>query len=117
MDQQVVSSRFPYLPLKVTVRGRSEDVEALLDTGFDGDLLVPDGFIADVRPPDGNISWVLADGSHGEAPSYRGNIEIGTLGSFPATILVLGREVLVGRRFTDRFAITLDHGQKVIVEP
>jgi hypothetical protein len=32
-------------------------------------------------------------------------------------ISVLGDEPLVGRGVTDRFAVTLDHGRRVIVAP
>jgi len=42
------------------------------------------------------------------------------LASFPAIIvsaIVLGEEYLVGRKIVDRFAVTFDHGQRVIVEP
>ena len=34
---RLVSSRFPYLPIRLQVRQRVEDLEALLDTGFDDD--------------------------------------------------------------------------------
>jgi hypothetical protein len=37
--------------------------------------------------------------------------------SFPVVISFLGEEALIGRAVTDRFRLTLDHGQRVIVEP
>lgn len=38
MTSRVESRRFPYLPLRLEVRNRMYEVEALIDTGFDGDL-------------------------------------------------------------------------------
>ena len=43
MSRGLVSSRFPYLPIHVEVRHGSHDLEALLDTGFDGDVLKEQG--------------------------------------------------------------------------
>ena len=117
MNRQVISSRFPYLPIKITLQQHSQHVEALLDTGFDGDVIVPSTFITGNRPPDELVPWILADGSRGQAPAYIGTIEIGVFGPFQALVMVLGDEMLIGRGIIDRFAITLDHGQRVIVEP
>ena len=116
MSPQVSSSHFPYLPLRITVRARTLDVEALLDTGFDGDILVPHRLVDDARPPDDYEPWVLADGSRGQAAAYFGTVEVGVFGPFEANIVALGNEILVGRGITDRFAITFDHGQRVVVE-
>jgi len=116
MPQQIISSHFPYLPLKITVHGHPIDVEALLDTGFDGDIIVPHSLIGVTQPPDDYEPWVLADGSRGEAPAYFGAVEVGMFGPFQVNIVALGNEVLIGRGITDRFTITLDHGQRVIVE-
>ena len=117
MNQRVLSSRFPYLPLLLSVRDRSEQIEALLDTGFDGDIAVPRGFISDREPPDFHIPCTLADGSEVLVPAYLGEIHLGALGRFPIAIAALGDEPLVGRGVTDRFTVILDHGQQLIVEP
>lgn len=116
MTGRVISARFPYLPLELTVRGRTEQVEALLDTGFDGDIVLPAGFVPDERHPDTYLQWILADGSLVQAPAYLGTVMIGAFGPFDCLITVLGEEAIVGRFITDRFAITLDHGVRVIVE-
>src|SRR5439155_17483775 len=71
MSQTVTSDRFPYLPLYLEVRQRNERVEALVDTGFDGDVVVPSDFIADTERPDSYLSCRLADTSEVLAPVYR----------------------------------------------
>ena len=117
MTNHVISTHFPYLPLTLTVRERTEPVEALLDTGFDGDVVVPHGLITNGKPPDGYLHWTLADGSTVQAPAYLGTITIGPFGPFEAVITVLGDEPIVGRNLTNHFSILLDHGQRVIVQP
>jgi predicted aspartyl protease len=116
LSQRVVSSRFPYLPLRVRVGQRVEDVEALLDTGFDGQVILPAGLLNSGDPPDYFQTWTLADGSEVVAPAFLGSAQVGTLPPFSVVVTVLGGEPLVGREVSDRFRITLDHGQQVIVE-
>jgi predicted aspartyl protease len=52
MTPRLVSEHFPYLPLRLEVRGRTSAVEALLDTGFDGDVAVPPDLFANGEPDD-----------------------------------------------------------------
>jgi predicted aspartyl protease len=117
MNQRVVSARFPYLTLHLFVRNLSEEVEALLDTGFDGDVTVPDAFVRTEELPDFHIRCTLADGSGVVVPAYLGEVSLNTLGRFPIVVTILGDESLVGRGITDRFTVILDHGQQGIVEP
>lgn|SRR5574341_383355 len=114
--KRLVSSRFPYLPLTVEVRQWKEDIEAFLDTGFDGDIVLPSDLIRNGEPPDRYLPWKLADGSEVITPAYVGTVSLGQLGRFPAVIIVLGDEALAGRGLVDRFSITFDHGKHVIVK-
>jgi predicted aspartyl protease len=52
MKKSLTSTRYPYIPLTVVVNKRSETVEALLDTGFDGDIILPEGLLTNGKPPD-----------------------------------------------------------------
>jgi predicted aspartyl protease len=113
---RAISGRFPYLPIQVQVHGRTYTVEALIDTGFDGDVVLPAGQLASDEPDDYH-GWTLADGLQVFAPFYLGTVSVGNLGSFTAAITALGDEPIVGRGVTDRFRLILDHGQRVIVEP
>ncbi len=120
MNQRLVSSRFPFIPIRVTVVGSTvvADVEALIDTGFDGDVVLPEIWLDALGPPDKELKWRIADGSEVLTASYAANVQlVGIDGSYPAVLSVLGTEVIVGRGVTDRFLVSLDHGQSVIVEP
>lgn len=117
----VTSDHFPYLPLTITVAGHAETIEALLDTGFDGHLVVPPHLLAPGAPPDTVLTWMLADGSHVTSPSYLGQVQIGNFPSLDCLISVLGDESIVGRSIvgrsiTDNYRVILDYGQHVIVE-
>lgn len=115
-QSHVVSARFPYLPLHLEVRHRVADVEALLDTGFDGDVIVPSHLVTNGQAPNGHLRWELADGSRVLAPYYLGMVRIGTLGPYPVVVTALGDEPMVGRKLIERFTVILDHGQRLIVE-
>ena len=112
-----ISSRFPYLAVRIEARLQVADVEALLDTGFDGDVAVPQSLVTDSQPPDGHSRWALADGSTVLVPYYQGTTHLGDLGPFPATVIALGDEPLVGAGVARHVTIILDHGRRVIVEP
>lgn len=119
MNQRIVSSRFPYLPLSIEVPGTGSlfvEVEAFLDTGFDGDVVIPWDFVASDKVPDGYLPWRLADGSEIITPVYVSTVELGRMGTFPVVIAALGDEPMIGRGVIDRFSIVLDHGQRVIVD-
>ncbi len=83
VSQSVTSSRFPYLPIRpcIYVRGAADldfDIEALLDTGFDGGVAVPADLLAGY-PPAGYLPWSLADESEVLTPAYRGEVTTGIL--------------------------------------
>jgi predicted aspartyl protease len=116
MSPSVESDRFPYIGLHVEVRGQLQDIEALIDTGFDGFLAVPPALLDAAQPPDDYQSWSMADGTRVVAPLYLGTVQVGDLAVVPALITALGHEPLVGRGVTDRFRLTLDHGERVLVD-
>jgi predicted aspartyl protease len=117
MSQALVSSRFPYLPLHLAIGPITLDVEALLDTGFDGDVAMPASLAVDAVAPAGNLTCRLADGSPVAAPVYRGTVSVDSFGPFGVYVVALGDEPLVGRGVSDRLRIILDHGQRLIIEP
>lgn len=119
MTQRVESSRVPYLPVTVNVEEVRTSVVALLDTGFDGDLAVPSWMAVafNVPPPSRTTPYILADGSMVAAPAYYGTVGIGDLPQYPATIVILGNEVILGLRIAALHRITLDCGRRVLAEP
>lgn len=108
----LTSTQFPYLPLTLHVQGYITTVVALLDTGFDGNVALPPDLLPANIAPDLDLGWVLADGTMVHAPAYVGTVRLGNFGPFNVTITALGDEPII-----DRFAITLDHGQRAIVAP
>src|SRR5712692_4692678 len=109
MNQRATSSRFPYLPLRISLerglQSRIIEIEALVDTGFDGDIIVPESLIGSADTVD-FLTWRLADGSRLRLPYHTGVDEIiGLNDTFPVFISVLGNETLVGRSVIDRFLV------------
>ena len=116
MNQQITSSRFPYLPIRLQVRQQTYEAEALIDTGFDGGIAVPPDLL-EGQPPDWYQRWTLADGSQVLAPAYLGTAQVGHFQPAPILIIALGDEYLLGLNVVTLFTVILDHGQRVIVEP
>ncbi len=117
LTQRVVSSHFPYLPLRLQIRESAYQLQALLDTGFDGYVTVPPELMVGDQPADGHEIWRLADGSEVLTPWYRGSVSIGDLAPVSVVVIELGDEPLIGRGVADGFNVILDHGRRVIVEP
>lgn len=116
-EPRVASSRFPYIPIRVEALGHRYELDALVDTGFDGDVAVPAPVAADWGQPDRQLRAMLADGSMRWVPVYRGFAEIDGLGRIAVSVLALGPEVLVGCGIVAPYAVLLDHGQRVVFEP
>lgn len=112
----LTNSRFPYIRVTIQVLHRNIKVEALVDTGFDGDIIVPPEMILNGKLPKGYLPWTLANGGEVNAPYFLGKVSIGKFESINVLITVLGDEPLVGRGVTDRFKVIFDHGKKVIIE-
>ena len=115
------SAHFPYIPVTVVLNKRTETVEALLDTGFDDDLIIPEGLMTNGKPPDSYLRFTLADQVTSVlAPAYLGRAEVAELGDagvYAVIISVLGNEPIIGRNLARHFRITLDHGRHVIIRP
>ena len=92
------------------------ETEALLDTGFDGSVVIPSGFL-EGRAPDWFQRWRLADGSEAVAPTYLGTVQVGDFQPSTALIIALGEEFIVGLEVIRLFTVILDHGQEVSVKP
>ena len=61
VSRRLVNTRFPYLPVSLRIRQRTVDVDALVDTGFDGHMVIPSDSMAG-EIPDANLLYGLADG-------------------------------------------------------
>lgn len=113
----IVSDRYPYLQVHLVIRAHQSQAWAYIDTGFDGYVIIPEGLAEEIGAEDYVVRWELADGSLVEAAEYLGTVEvIGVSEPLPVRVTVLGMEVLIGRGLVDRFRVTLDHGQRILVE-
>lgn len=112
-----VSSHFPYLRAVINVLNRNLKLEVLVDTGFEGDIVIPSKMIMNGQPPSGHSRFILADGSLAFAPYFLGSVKIGKYKPIGVSVSCLGDEPLIGRGVTDKFKIIFDHGKKITVEP
>ena len=127
MSKKLTSTRYPFLPLNIHVRVTHRKqidlhTQALIDTGFSGDIVVP--ATGELKPytPDAYATWTMADGSEVMAPIFLGSIRFPQLDEDMAemvgvTVTVLGDAALIGQSVLRHFTLTLDHGTQVILEP
>jgi predicted aspartyl protease len=127
MSKKLTSTKYPFLPLSIRVRVTSRkhidlDTQALIDTGFSGDIVVPSTGELKQYPPDALATWTMADGSEVMAPIFLGTIRFPQLDEDVAvmvgvTVTILGDQALIGQSILRRYTLTLDHGKEVILEP
>ena len=115
---EVTSTDYPYLLIRVEVQSASEEARALIDTGYTGSLIIPETWQSSFGLPDGQTAVEVGDGRIIFAPVYVGTLAInGFRPIHGVAVTLLGDEYILGRRILDRYEITLDHGQRVIIRP
>ena len=113
----LVSADYPYLQVRVAVGKNRLSFRALLDTGFDGYLVIPEGLESQLGAPEFRVKTVLADGSESMRPQFRAAVEIIGLGLvYVARLTLLGDECLLGQGIIRQLKVTFDHGKQVVVE-
>ena len=119
VEVEQVSANYPFLSIRIEIGDWQAEPWALVDTGFEGSLVIPTTTLGlGLGSPDSSSNWVLADGSIVETPVYIGNLEIFGLPPISEiTVTVLGTDYILGRGIIDRFEIILDHGERLIVRP
>lgn len=116
VSHRVESERFPYLVIEIASGDHVEVVEAVLDTGFEGDLAVPSSFPSPGGDAYVDQEWAFADGSVVRTRAFVGTVRIGPFDPLIVLISAIGNEAIVGRGVIDRYSIWLDHGRRVVVE-
>jgi hypothetical protein len=107
-----VSGRFPYLTVKLDVGEGVIEFEALVDTGFEGDLAVSTDLVGRAAPI--YLSqWLMANGARFSDPTYDGTLQIGGITPLRVTVVAVGGQPVLGRGVLDRFLLILDHGREV----
>jgi predicted aspartyl protease len=127
MSKKLISTRYPFLPLSIHVRVSNRKnidlhTQALIDTGFSGDIVVPSTGELKQSPPDAYATWTMADGSEVLAPIFLGTVRFPQLDDDVAelvgvTVTVLGDQALIGQSVLRHFTLILDHGKEAILEP
>jgi predicted aspartyl protease len=107
MSNKLISTRYPFLPLNIHVRvTRRKNIDlhtqALIDTGFSGDIVVPATEELKQHSPGAYATWTMADGSEVLAPIFLGSIRFPQLDEDVAemvgvTVTVLGDQALIGQ--------------------
>lgn len=115
-DKILISTNFPYLPIRVKVNQRKLMVEALIDTGFDGEFILPPRLITNGKLSMQFVDCKLADNSIVRVPTYMGLIKVGSKLLNRILIIIMGDEPIIGREIIKHFKVIFDHGRKVIVE-
>ena len=82
VSEELISARFPYVPVRWQAGRLTHHAEAILDTGFDGRIAVPPEFFEE-QAADSYQRWTLADGRQVQAPIYRGTVQLGTFRPIP----------------------------------
>lgn len=114
-QNKIVSFRFPYLPIEATIKQHKQSLEALLDTGFDGYVVLPPGLVTNGEVPDLYESCKLADDSVIRVPIFIGAVKLGRRKLNKITFLIMGDEPIIGREVIKYFKIILDHGRKIML--
>lgn len=112
----LISSHFPYFPVKVVIKKHSVKVEALVDTGFDGEIILPPGLVTNGELPYWYVDCKLANESVVKIPAFKCSIKLTDQRINDVTALIMGDEPVVGREVIKYFKIILDHGRKIILE-
>lgn len=116
-SQRIISEDSPYVGLRVRIRGHELEGTALLDTGYDGTLVIPYSFVALLGEGDTTRTMIVADGRPVESPVYFGSLEVTGLTPIPLLpITAMGDEFILGRGFMNHYNVCFDHGQRVIIE-
>ncbi|HLZ71516.1 MAG TPA: hypothetical protein VKV26_16560 [Dehalococcoidia bacterium] len=115
----VESTRVPYVPISVRANHSAHElgVEALVDTGYTGFVVVPQGSFPNDAAPRHRLRLQLADGSTVLAPAYRGVLRIGAYTLTDIAITDLGDETIIGMQVVGHFTLTIDHARRLTLEP
>ena len=114
----VISDLFPYLNVRISIRGWEADALALMDTGFTGDVVVPANALpSDIGEPDATRPYRVADGRIMGFEMFYGDLEIpGFAPILDVNVGVLGDKYLIGLGIIERYVVTLMRGERVVVE-
>lgn len=88
----------------------------MIDTGFDGGVVIPRDLLNPSLEPARYLPWFLADDSEVLLPVFAGEVQIGDLPPLKTIVMPLGDEPLLGRNVTNNYKMVFDHGSRVTIE-
>ena len=113
------SEEYPYLPIRLRIRGWRSEAMALLDTGFSDQLIIPPSeFDANLLgEPDNYATVEVADGRIVHAPVCLATLSLGsTFTLAEVTAIGMGDRYIIGRGIIGLSSVTLDHGERLVIE-
>ena len=105
----------PRLKVKVAGLKGTIDLEAIVDTGFNGDLCIPTTLAVQIGLILEYVHDVeLADGSRKRVPVYSCNIELNDLKRRAEVILTDGTDALIGANMLKSSSMTINYETRKI---
>ena len=99
----------PKIPITVRGRKRSRQMEAIVDTGFDGQLCLPASVVLNMGLElVGKLTIRLADGSRRNRLLFRCEIELGDETKLVDAFLTSGDDALIGTTLLSNYSLTID---------
>ena len=114
----VITDPYPSLRVRYDASGVGGEAMAIVDTGFDGYLVIPESLLGRLPEPGYHRRYQTASGESVVVAVFEGTVElVDQPGRIQARLIALGDEYLIGIQTLNHFRVTLDHGRRVIVEP
>ncbi|MGI8554130.1 MAG: hypothetical protein ACR2PL_25590 [Dehalococcoidia bacterium] len=114
----MTAARFPFLRIRFAIGWYRDEVEALVDTGCDVAFVIPRDLAASLPEPSYVGHVMTVSGEPLAVPTWRALIELVLQpGAFEGATLAIGDEFILGLPAVNRFKVTFDHGERLIVEP
>jgi clan AA aspartic protease len=106
----------PFLPVELTGLHGTISLQALIDTGFDGDLCVPLAMAMTIGLELKDADYVeLADGSIHRELIFRGTVRVGDLAPKEGQIVLTNSEQpLIGAGMFERLRLEIDYGAATV---
>ncbi len=95
-------SPYPYLQVQCRIYDREFDASGLVDTGFDGGLVIPESERFGLPQPPRQVLVRLGDGSLARTGEFVGTVSLGKR-QMKVTVMFLGEEYLIGRHRSTTF--------------
>lgn len=110
----MTSLSFPFVSVRIELGGRVFEENAILDTGFDGEVVIPQNLVEGLQA-DEAARFVFPDGTVVEPEVFNGVVQLADMEPTTAEIVALGTEFIVGIRILRHYEVILDHGRRVVV--